>query len=183
MKLCWRWGNSGVYTTKSAYKIMSEGGLIQWRLAFIWKCRIPTTVKIFTYLMLKGKILTRDVMLRRVMNYGRHCSMCNNCPTESILHVLYLCPYAVAVWFYVAQLLNRPLMSPAGTVEGIWEKSWGMVNYSGGMSRKEWASRFICTIWFIWKQCNKVVFGEQQVSAQVLAGRCFQEMRMWLSFC
>lgn len=176
-QILWHWESSGLYTAKSAYRIMSEGGMIRWRFEFTWKCKILPTAKLFAYLVLKSKILTRG------MNYGIHCSLCQNSPIESIAHVLYLCPYAVSVWFNVAKLLKRPIMKPSGMVENIWNSSWDMVRSTGVMPISEWYVRFICTAWFIWKQRSRVVFGDQCLGTIIVASRCVEEMRLWPLFC
>lgn len=122
--LVWTWDKSGVYSAKSAYTVFSEGGMITWQYRSIWKCKIPPTVNFFTYLMLQGKILTRDVLWRG-MNLAVHCEMCNNCPVESILHLLFLCPYAVTVWFEISSSstshswLRQWQWKQSGTTHGI----------------------------------------------------------------
>lgn len=49
----WRWGTQGVYD------IMMGGGKIKDRYSGIWKYKIPDTVKVFMFLMLRKRILTR----------------------------------------------------------------------------------------------------------------------------
>lgn len=179
----WKWGAKNVYTASSAYAIMAGAGKIRWGNMAAWKCKAPPTVKIFTYLAMQGKILTRDTLRRRGMNILATCVMCDNCPVESVLHLLYLCPYATTVWFYVAQSLKRPIMKQAMTVQGILSCSWQMVKQQGGMSRKEWMSRFICVTWIIWKQRNAVVFGDNRLPPRLLAERCITERHLWLKYC
>ena len=61
----WKWTSHGQYTAKSVYRtIMGEGRAID-SIRVVWKYKIPQTVKIFSYLLLKGKILTRDVLQQR----------------------------------------------------------------------------------------------------------------------
>lgn len=105
------------------------------------------------------------------MNLAMHCEMCRDCLIESILHLLYLCPYAVGVWFEISQLLNRAIMAPAMTVQGIWDASWAKVRAKGGISKKVWIVMLCCVSWAIWKQRNAVVFGDQRLPVKLLAGR------------
>lgn len=63
--LIWRWENSGRYTAKSAYRMFSGNGMIKWEFNFTWKCRVPPTVRIFAFLLLQDRILTKDVLERR----------------------------------------------------------------------------------------------------------------------
>lgn len=120
----------------------------------------PLAVKVFTYLMIQGKILTRDVLRSRGMNLLVHCEMCRNCPVESILYLIYLYPYALSVMFEVARMLDCALMTPTMTVQEVWEKSWDKVQEKGKIKQQKWMMMFICVAWNIWKQRNAVVFGE-----------------------
>lgn len=182
-RLVWTLEERGAYTARSIYRVICGAGLHKWRYNMIWKCKIPPTVKLFIFFALKGKLLTRDVLRRRGMNFGAHCSVCRNCPTESIAHVLYLCPYAVSVWFHVASLLTYPLMKPAGTVKEIWNASWEMVRIGGSLRIKDWALKFSCVSWHIWKQRNNVVFNNKETDALIIANRCVEEMKIWSMLC
>lgn len=181
--IVWRWETSGVYTAKSVYRMLSGGGLIKWHFQYTWKSKVPPSAKLFAYFMLHGKILTREVLRRRGMHLGMHCALCQDCPVESIVHVLFLCPYAVTVWFNVALLLDRPIFQIAGTVHQIWEASWAKVQQQGGMSKQDWCSRFICVAWSIWKQRNMVIFRDEYIDAKFVAVKAVQEMSLWKKYC
>lgn len=94
----WKWTNEGVYTACSIYKIMIGFGKIRAPIK-TWKLCVPPTVRIFIHFLLKGKILTQDVMQYRKMGTDSGCMMCCNCPVESALHLIFLCPVATEVWF------------------------------------------------------------------------------------
>lgn len=181
--IVWRWEISGIYTAKSAYRLLSGGGRIKWRYANIWKCKMPHSVQLFTYFLLKGKLLTREGLRRRGMHIEVQCPLCQNCPVESALHVLFLCPYAIEVWFNIGRLLDRPIFQIAGTVRDVWEASWSAVQSQGGMSKREWTGRFACAAWFIWKQRNKAVFTSEWAEAKVVAVQVIQEMELWKRNC
>lgn len=181
--ILWKWTASQEYTSKSAYGILTEGGLVLWRHRLLWKCKISPTVKLFAYMVLQGKLLTKDILRRRGMDILVSCAMCMNCPVESTLHLLYLCPYAVSVWFEVSQLLNKTIMHPAMTVQQIWEASWQKAAQQGDTNRKKWLLMFCCTSWEIWKQRNDAIFNDRRLPAKLLAGRCVQQMRLWIKYC
>lgn len=63
-RLCWKWSESRAYSANSAYKIMISGGKINWRYKVLWKCNAPMNPKVFVYLLLRGKLLTHEVLLR-----------------------------------------------------------------------------------------------------------------------
>ncbi|XP_078173997.1 uncharacterized protein LOC144567705 [Carex rostrata] len=182
-RLVWTLEERGAYTAQSVYRVICGAGLVKWRYNMIWKCKIPPTVKMFIFFALKGKLLTRDVLRRRGMNFDAHCALCRNCPTESIAHVLYLCPYVVSVWFHVASTMTYLLMKSVGTVEDIWNASWDMVRLGGSLQIKDWALKFSCVSWHIWKQRNNVVFNNKEIDALIIANRCVEEMKLWSMYC
>lgn len=94
------------------------------------------TEKIFCFLMLRGRILTQDVMRRRKMQCDLGCVMCGACPVESILHLLLLCRYAVHVWWIVSTQLGITLFKPNLEVELIWHQSMKAFDQSRTDNRK-----------------------------------------------
>lgn len=122
------------------------------------------------------KLLTRDTLRRRGMHIQLNCVLCRNCPVESVLHLLYLCPYSVTVWFEVTKIIDTPIMTPAMTGRLVWENLWQIVKRKGVLSYKQWLVCFICVAWMIWKQRNNIVFNEQRIPPSLLARRCAQEM-------
>lgn len=133
----WNWSKNGCYSASSVYQVLGGGGLIGWHFNFLWKCKLPPTVKIFAYMLLQGRILTRDVLIKRRMRVDRNCVLCTNCPVESQLHLIFLCPVAVHVWFKVSALIRRTIFKCAGSVQGVLENSWELVRLQGGMSHKK----------------------------------------------
>lgn len=177
----WKWNREGIYTARSTYSVISEGGKIRWRFSYIWSAKVPPTVKIFAYMVLNERVLTRRALNRRGIHVDLHCVCCLNCPSESILHLVFLCPFAVEVWFHIANFLKRPLFKIGASVQNVWEGYWNLVKSQGRMSKKEWTSRFICAIWNLWKNRNAIIFREQRTAAKILALRTIQEMNLWLN--
>lgn len=93
-RLRWILGNNEGYTSKSVYRLLSEIGKIRGQYSEFWCCKIPPSVKIFAFLMLQGKILTREVLVRRGMQVPIECVLCSHGQVESCVHVLFLCSYA-----------------------------------------------------------------------------------------
>ena len=118
--ITWRWEKCGIYTSKSVYKILKGGGREKWKFLTTWSSKIPPTVKKFAYHLLNGKLLTRDVLRRRGMNFDLKCVLCNSCGVESILHLFFLCPYATTFWLEISKILKRKL-----TQKG-YNYTWGV---------------------------------------------------------
>jgi len=60
----WKWNSKKAFTTKSVYNQLSSGSESN-RFNHIWKSKIPYKIKIFTWLLEKGAVLTKDNMIRR----------------------------------------------------------------------------------------------------------------------
>ena len=81
---------------KSVYNHMIGGGEID-SFSHIWESKLPYKIKIFTWLLEKGVILTKDNMIRRKWLGGDpSCKFCEQ--PESIDHLFFQCPVAQCVW-------------------------------------------------------------------------------------
>lgn len=109
-ELRWRWTPQGVYTAKSAYSILMTGGRVKWEFWKIWNYSIPPSVKIFIFLLLKGKLLTKDVMHRRNFNCTLDCVMWRDCQLETALHLLFNCSYSRAIWDKLANYAGTSIV-------------------------------------------------------------------------
>lgn len=78
-----------IYSANSVFKMMISAGRIRWRFLNIRKLRIPPTVRLFLFLLIKGKVLTRDVMRRRNFHCGLECEMCNLNQPETAIHLFF----------------------------------------------------------------------------------------------
>lgn len=179
----WNWMANKVYSASSIYEIRMGGGQIKSPHSAIWKLPIPPTVRIFAYLMLKRKILTQDVMQTRNMGTNDGCHMCQNCPSESALHLLFLCPVAIQVWCEVSANLGYRLMAPAQSLTDIWVSSRDNVRRLGDHYYREWQAFFMCACWHMWKRRNEKIFSGTTTPTRSLAERIIQDGRLWLKYC
>lgn len=90
-----------------------------------------------------------DVMSYRNMGVNSGCVICENCPTESALHLIFLCPCAIEVWYEMAAKIGYRLMVPQSTILEIWTVSKEQANRRGRKCRVEWGSYFACTCWHL----------------------------------
>lgn len=58
--LLWRWSSHGIYSASSIYRIMILDGKVSWGFMEVWDSFAPSNVKIFSYLLIKNRILTHD---------------------------------------------------------------------------------------------------------------------------
>ena len=72
-KISWKWGGNKIFTTKSTYNHLAY----QPRAHFghIWKAKIQYKIKIFTWLLEKNAILTKDNLIRRKWQGAPFCAV------------------------------------------------------------------------------------------------------------
>lgn len=115
--------DAGIYTAKSVYSVLMTGGRIKWHLRKIWKFSVPLSVDVFTYLLLQGKLLTKDVMQKRNFNCPFNCVLCQDCQLETAMHLLFLCSYSKTIWDNLATYASTSLMVIDSTVVDVWLRS------------------------------------------------------------
>lgn len=169
--ILWNLEPTWIYTSKAAYRVLTSVGrtkCLNGKLCFTWKCPVPPTVKIFIYLVLNDKILTKNILNRRGMLVNLRCALCFSCQRETTLHLFFCCPYAIAIWRKVSSILQTKIMSIADSIQD-WTRSWATVKQGIGMKCKTWATSFVCTVWHIWKQRNMVLFEENETNPNIVA--------------
>ena len=95
----WNLTSSGQFTTKSANH---ESKSLNWNNAEekwvrLWKLPMAQRVKTFTWLLLKGRLLTNAERHRRGMTQDQSCTLCQG-GIENINHVFKDCPLASSIW-------------------------------------------------------------------------------------
>lgn len=135
-ELYWRWTAYGVYSASSFYRVLRQGGTVRWHFMIAWQCKAPTTVKIFSNLMLREKVLTRENLIERGIQCDARCAMCNSGELESAMHLFFKCRYAKEVWTLLVNNMQVQLMYPTETVQQTWVESWNRVKQTGCMDEK-----------------------------------------------
>lgn len=158
-ELRWMWTKSGKYSASSFYRVLLMGGTIVWGYKEIWISPTPSKVKVFAYLLLQGRILTHDVMIKRHMGCELRCVLCNNCDLETTHHLFFSCQYATRVWDRIELHMRSKLMIREDTVEQTWDSSRTSCSIAG--NKKVWTSKFMCVLWFIWRHRNEKIFPDR----------------------
>ena len=58
--MIWKLEKKGKFSTKSLYRYMIDGGLIDTKMKGVWKARIPQKIKIFLWMAWKDKLQTAE---------------------------------------------------------------------------------------------------------------------------
>lgn len=171
-EMYWLWTNNGLYSANSLYVMMITGGKEHWPYAYIWRLKIPPTVRIFAYLWLKGKLLTHDRMHEKGITSELSCATCAKCTFETAMHLFFQCSYASAFWSRVNMVIGHRIMIEGNSVQLTFDRSWR--NYRGRLQRQTWNTYFIAACWFLWKERNSMIFNRKLRDPKWVADRAVE---------
>lgn len=103
-KMSWGLTKSGWYTTKSLYKEMIFGGVRDRRAQEILSIPVPLKVKIFLWLMIKGRIQTAEQLKKMKWPGEVECKLCGE--LEGVDHLIFQCPPTKFFWCCVRDALG-----------------------------------------------------------------------------
>lgn len=89
----WAPSSSGSFLTSSAYHhlVSSSWNAKDPAWQHLWKLPVAQRIKTFSWLLLKGRLLTNSERVRRKLTHDDLCSLCNG-GTEDISHTFRDCP-------------------------------------------------------------------------------------------
>ncbi len=157
----WRWDNSGRFSVRSLYKFLQDGGVPERRWSQLWSISTPLKVKIFVWLVLKGRVLTADNLFKRGWNGEGRCALCTD-DDETIGHLFLECPRTKDLLNVL--LPNKRTASLAGSPEKLWAN--GSLK-RGVLGRRELGTIAI-TWWAVWLERNRIIFETKKKMAKQL---------------
>lgn len=144
----WLADGSGTFRIRSSLKLLcstEENIAVNWK--WLWKLRLPQRIKMFLWLILHSKVLTNAERFRRPMSPNAGCALCLG-DVEDLEHILRNCPKAKEVWH---DLHVYGVMDLAG--EESFQQ-WLQQNLRLPRDDLEWPTKFMITVWYLWKwQC------------------------------
>eukprot|EP00253_Pinus_taeda_P013124 PITA_13124 len=171
-----RWDPSGSsYTVKSGYQLICNN-IYQipiwnhWRL--IWKSEAIPKIKFFTWLLLKGKVLTSENLRKRGIIGPSRCPNC--CLAEETIQHLFLdCPFAKKCWANLSSMGNLHWHPQQSISEAIleWRKSCPWKDKSNEIVKRIWAIIPHNLLWKIWLARNKKIFQNKESNARMTCNK------------
>jgi zinc-binding in reverse transcriptase len=92
----WLWDPTGLYTVNSLYTFLCCGGVTVSLSKSVWVLKIPIKNKLFLWMVLNNKILTRDNLRKKGWVGDGSCVFCNF--QESVNHLFLHCPAISGFW-------------------------------------------------------------------------------------
>jgi zinc-binding in reverse transcriptase len=115
-----------------------------------WYLPIPLKVKVFMWLVLHNKILTRDNLRKRGWEGEIQCTICNK--QESISHLFFTCHIAKQIWFWMGLCQNYFLQ---------WHSIEDVVEFALALPllrRKSFLIVLCAVCGALWKHRNNMIF-------------------------
>ncbi|XP_074292350.1 uncharacterized protein LOC141619219 [Silene latifolia] len=162
----WEPERDGVYTVKTAYKLlvgarlsvdygdMSEWEREKWLWNRLWKVPVWPRIRLFFWQLCSEALATGANIASRVRGENFLCPLCNSC-FESSLHLFRDCWVANRVWEGLSLL--REEEEDGGRLRDWIEARWREM---GGMEH----GKFMVGCWAIWECRNKALFEGKEVN-------------------
>lgn len=152
-KVWWNLCKDGKFSVKSFYKALKVNNAV-FPLKKVWNFKVPLKIKVFIWLFVKNKILTKDNLYRRGWRKGdKKCQSCDL--EETVQHLFFDCPMAKLIWHVVICALNIKPMLDAQHLFGQW------LNVIDKSTRNLVVIGFAAVIWAIWKTRNRACFDKK----------------------
>lgn len=87
---------------------------------FIWKLKVPPTVRLFVCLLCHGKLLTQGQLLKRKINFAPGCSLCQQMVLETATHLFCHCHFTHTMWEHTANVFGLRSMRFTDDIMGLW---------------------------------------------------------------
>lgn len=169
--MTWNWTKDGRFTVKTFYDAMEQGPYIQQKIYKIWKLKAPTRVTIFTWLMIRNKILTVDNLVKRGWNMVNRCCLCKS-QEETVHHLFADCNYTRATVAYLMDFYTA--LSPNGTFARGNYRDCVLNIAQQGIARLQMTTCFV-----IWRERCRRIFSDKTKEPQYLAFEIVAEVVDW----
>lgn len=153
-RVSWKIGSKGQFKVSELYSHLRSHGVFPQK--FMCKLKIPLKVKVFVWLTITNRILTKDNLLKRGWTCNNQCHFCN-CD-EIVDHLLFQYSLDRLVWRIVICALGL-FRSPCG-VEDLLD-SWLTQFPPGQRKLALYGSAAVC--WTIWKTRNDACFNNKKI--------------------
>ncbi|KAK1293019.1 hypothetical protein QJS10_CPB17g00832 [Acorus calamus] len=180
-KLYWGGNKSEIYSVKSGYRwwMRNSPGITTMfiKTPTIWKWKIPLKVKIFLWLALQQRILTKTYRAKWRPEEDTTCVMCHNDP-ETTEHLLCTCLAMALVWRRVAVMSSS--QCAFSNLEELWERLSKCPSLGASGAHARVAQQNIpVMIWATWLERNGVIFKGQRFHVENVWESMMALLRDW----
>ncbi|XP_039134949.1 uncharacterized protein LOC120272251 [Dioscorea cayenensis subsp. rotundata] len=173
----WRLTGNGIFSVKSFYNLLIDGGLRCPISRFFWRNWCPRKINLFNWLVWQNRILSLENLARRRCNRlpTATCVMCNG-GIETVDHLFIHCSYANLVWDYFIRILRLPQLPLS--IQDLWGR-WRYGLHSERRAFGDLVAKAI--IWNLWIARNDCIFNANILHAQCLIVKIDRMLVSWYS--
>ncbi len=142
------------------------------RFRKLWKIRIPLKVKIFVWLVLRGKVRTKDNLLKRGWTGDSSCVLCLD-EDETVDHLFLGCRFTRSI--LQGFLLNLSALCRSTTAASLWNASC----LRSGSTRDRELLGIAAVWWAVWLERNRRIFDNRKKTAGCLSGDARSFLAWW----
>lgn len=169
---CWLLEKSGKYTVRSMYRRLVFRGVVNKRMAKLWKSKLPNKLKVFFWLVVQDKLQTGVNLKKREWKGDGKCCLCG--VEESGNHIFFNCHIARVIWFCVKEALG-------------WERCPSNLNdffdnwlVLGSKNYHVKLFMFVIVLWGLWTVRNKMCIEKRfPKSSHEVFDKILQLMQKW----
>ncbi|KAJ4769309.1 RNA-directed DNA polymerase (reverse transcriptase)-related family protein [Rhynchospora pubera] len=172
----WRWTNHGKYSAASTYKAFMFSGKVLSPLRFLWKIKIPPSVKLFLLLLAHGRLLTQDQLLRRNIPCTQGCVMCTQMICETAGHLFLDCTFATRLW----NVLGYP---ESGSDPNASLQDKLLTRFAAANNSADKLALIATTFWGLWLERNNRVFRNQSRHLGAVHHWIICESTLFVKYC
>lgn len=99
-EMVWLLEKSGIYSTKTGYamaklNVADKQDDFDWR-KYVWNVSCSPKIRHFLWKLKHKAVAVGESLMKRGLQVEGKCKRCGDC--ESVIHVMFLCPFARKVW-------------------------------------------------------------------------------------
>ncbi|XP_040863163.1 uncharacterized protein [Glycine max] len=159
--MTWKVDPSGVYSTKSAYKLMITPSTPASELrssTLLWKLKIPPKAAVFTWRLLKDRLPTRANLIRgNVIIQDTVCPLCG-LEQEEVGHLFFNCKRIVGLWWESMTWVQAQGPLPTSPVDHFLQFCDG---FGAHINHSSWCGWWVALTNTIWQHRNLLIFHEK----------------------
>jgi hypothetical protein len=166
----WRLDKTDCFSVSNLYNIMNWGGIKQESAESIWRCAAPKKGKIFAWLLIKGRIKVRAVLLRQNIVDDERCPFgCKE--RETTEHFALNCGRTIQI----LALLGINLTS-CEKLTNIFDTAR---ERCPPQKKKAWTLVITAALWSTWLARNRKVFDDVDIPVHIVAKQCIDTCKLW----
>ncbi len=147
----WRWDRSENFSVKSLYLFLQNGGVSDHRFHELWRIRFPLKVKIFAWLVLRGRVSTLDRLRKRGWTGASSCVFCQ-VEDETVDHLFLGC--CVTRSIFLGSFPDLLSHCRSTTVASLWSAFC----LRRGPTRDRELLEIAAVWWAVWLERNRRIF-------------------------